>query len=220
MKFFQEITLNFLFSPYIFSIFIGYFIGSFPTAYLLVKRKNDVDIREAGSGNVGAMNAFEITNSKTVGVLVMIIDLVKGVAAVLVSLLVFGREPVILSITGFAAVVGHCYPVWLKFKGGRGLSTAGGVLLVLGWSYVVAWCLLFALIYFSSKNIHVPNIAASFLTPVVLAVLPEQILRMTLPSFMGTKEFLYFSIIISCFIVWRHRESLKDFWKLFRHSTT
>ena len=99
----------------------GYLIGSIPFAFLLVKRSSKIDIRQAGSGNVGSFNAFLVTRSKTLGVLVGVLDGIKGLVAVLLAGYLVGSLLSIQAFSLFGAIVGHNYPLWLKFKGGGDL---------------------------------------------------------------------------------------------------
>ena len=200
--------------PYLVSVLLGYIIGSFPTAYLFLKWKARLDIRQAGSGNVGAMNAFDVTGSRGVGFGVLAIDLLKGVAAVSLCSMLWGNNIGVLSAGGFAAVVGHDYPIWLKWKGGRGLSTSAGVMLMLGWIFVAVWCSVWAVSYFSSKHIHLSNIVASIVSPLILLVLPEQWLLLTLPSYSGTNAFFSLAVMICTLVLLRHTDSLKEFWNV------
>ena len=116
--------------PLIVAGVVGYLLGSFPTAYLMVRLKSRVDIRKAGSGNVGTLNSFMVTKSKGVGVVVLLLDLLKGVAAVTIAPLFGASDPFLAqTVAGAAAVAGHNFPVWLGGKGGRGLATGAGVML-------------------------------------------------------------------------------------------
>ncbi|MBI4548924.1 MAG: glycerol-3-phosphate acyltransferase [Ignavibacteriae bacterium] len=200
---------------YALSLLLGYFVGSLPTAYLLVKWKTRLDIRKTGSGNVGAMNTFEVTGSKLLGAIVMLLDLLKGVAAVGLSWMLVGEEFWIIGIGGLGSIIGHTYPIWLKFKGGRGLSTAAGMMLVLGWIFVVVWCTLWTVVYVTSKNIHASNITASMITPVVIAVTPTDLVRVTLPLFIGANNFIYLSIILCLLLLLGHREPIAELLKSF-----
>ena len=196
--------------PHIISFAIGYIIGSFPAAYFVVKRKTNQDIRKIGGGNVGAMNAFEVTDSKIVGSLVFFIDALKGIISVIITMMLFGKDFAVLSTSGVAAVFGHNYPVWLKFKGGRGLSTTAGVMFVLGWLFVVVWCSLWAVCHLISRHIHMSNIVASVISPVVIVALPAGFVSATLPSYSETNGFLYLVIILCCLILIRHVEPIKE----------
>jgi glycerol-3-phosphate acyltransferase PlsY len=108
---------------------VGYLLGSIPFAYLLARRHRGIDLRRAGSGNVGAANLLR-TTTKKIGVSAMALDMGKGIASVLVARQI---EPGAAgsTIAGIAAVLGHIYPVWLGFKGGKGVATTCGVFAVL-----------------------------------------------------------------------------------------
>lgn len=105
---------------------VGYLAGSCPTGYLVAKAFRGVDIRTVGSGNIGATNVGRLMGKKW-AVAVSIFDMLKGGLAVLAATLL-GYSDVILALTGVCAVLGHNFPVWLKFKGGKGVSTTFGVL--------------------------------------------------------------------------------------------
>ncbi len=199
--------------PYIQSLLLGYLIGSFPTAYVLVSWKKRVDIRATGSGNVGALNTYDVTGSAGLGTLVMVIDILKGMAAVAAASMLFPTGPCSQTFAGIGAVLGHDYPVWLKFRGGRGLSTTAGVMLLRGWLFVAVWLSLWIVLYFVPRDIHRANIAASFLTPAALAILPAAVVEGTLPSSMGRGEFLYLAVVLALFIVMRHADRVRDFFK-------
>lgn len=142
------------------SVLLGYLLGSIPTAYILVLLRRRVDIRRAGSGNVGALNTYEVTGSRLLGAAVMVVDMLKGVAAV-----ALGGPP-----AGAAAVVGHCYPVWLRFHGGRGLATAAGMVLVLSWPYLAGWIVFWGLGYLFVREVNGGNMVATLLTAALVAV--------------------------------------------------
>ena len=124
---------------YLLSFLIGYIIGSFPTAYIILKRFLDVDIRSTGSGNVGALNSFEVSKSKMIGITVFTIDLLKGLTAVLLAKLIVGDEFIFVMIALNAAVLAHCFSPWINFKGGRGLATAGGGALFVSIPMLLIW---------------------------------------------------------------------------------
>jgi len=107
---------------------LAYFLGSLPTAYLLVRVATGADVRTKGSGNVGATNALRAAGWK-VGAAVTLLDVGKGAAAVWLMKM-YNPESTWLAIAMLAAVVGHCYPVWLKFRGGKGVATGFGAFLV------------------------------------------------------------------------------------------
>ena len=152
---------------YILICILYYLIGSIPTAYLIVRFKK-IDITKAGTGNVGALNSYEVTKSKTIGILVFVLDFLKGFLPSLLIAKVFVL-PLSLAIIPLAMlIVGHNFSVWLKFKGGRGLSVGVGIYLVVNFWIIIIWCLLYILAYLVKRSIHLGNVAATLLTPLLL----------------------------------------------------
>ena len=193
--------------------FLGYLIGSIPTAYLVVMWKAQLDIRGKGSGNVGALNAFEVSGSKLVGALVLLLDLGKGAIAVWLVSRLFGDDLWIRGMAGIGAVVGHNYSFWLRFRGGRGLSTAAGVMLGLDWILVVLWCLLWIACYLYPRNVHVANISASLLSP----VLTIPLLRVVRDAPDGTiGETTLIMSVICLLILLRHVGYFGEFGRVFQ----
>jgi glycerol-3-phosphate acyltransferase PlsY len=141
-----------------------------------------MDIREEGTGNVGAMNAFDVTGSATVGVAAMLIDILKGAAAVLLAQGIFGAGFWTGATAGMGAVLGHNYSPWIGFKGGRGLSTAFGVSLVVGWIVGVLWLALFGTLFFLKRDLHLGAISASLIVPGLVSVLPTRLVATLVPG--------------------------------------
>lgn len=181
-----------------------YLIGSVPTAYLILKLYHNKDITKEGSGNVGAMNSYEVSGSKKIGIIVFIIDFLKGFipAFILLIFLKYELEFVFLPLT--ALVAGHNFSVWIKFKGGRGLATAAGILAILNFWTVVIWCGLYAFTYMIKKNVHIGNITATILMPIVLLVLNSQGLKCFQYSKTSADLFIIFCSIICFLIILKH----------------
>jgi len=198
---------------YFFSALIGYVVGSLPVAYLLVKWKSRIDIRQAGSGNVGTMNAFDVTGSRMLAVGVLVADLLKGAAAVFIVKGIWGNEFGVLATSGLSTILGHSFPVWLNFHGGRGLATTVGVMLVLGWIFIVIWIVLWTGVYLSTKSIHAGNILASVCSPLVVAIVPSRFLAQALPAFTRPVDLLYFSIVFCLITLATHRKPLLAFFQ-------
>ena len=154
---------------YIVLAFLAYLLGSIPSGYLVARAKG-VDIRAVGSGNIGATNAFRILG-KSPGILVLLVDALKGFAAVQLGALALakifpGTPPEYLAITaGIAAILGHNFTCWLRFKGGKGIATSAGVLLAL-----VPWALaiilsLWIILFLTTRYVSIGSLAASFVLP-------------------------------------------------------
>src|SRR5690348_8314575 len=130
---------------------LGYLLGSIPFGLILTRLAGKGDIREIGSGNIGATNVLR-TGSKPLAALTLILDCIKATAAIVAAQLLFGQETGAFAATG--AMLGHLYPVWLKFRGGKGAATFLGVLIALLWPaaliYAAVWLLLLATIRISS----------------------------------------------------------------------
>ena len=144
------------------SVLFGYLAGSVPFAYLLARRAG-IDVRVAGSGNVGAANVLRTTGAWR-GVAVMALDVAKGAAAVLVAYLVAGGAS-LAAVTGAAAIVGHIYPVWLRFHGGKGVAVAAGVFCVLSPMATAVAATLFLVTVWLTRYISLGSIAATIALP-------------------------------------------------------
>lgn len=159
-------------SAYILTIFISYLIGSIPSGYL-AGRARGIDVRTAGSGNIGATNVFRVLG-KTAGICVLLADGVKGFAAakgvpILVMLFFSGasRENLALA-AGAGAVLGHIYTCWLKFKGGKGIATSAGV----GFAWAPEACLTalatWGIAFVCTKYVSIASIAAAVVLPLAV----------------------------------------------------
>lgn len=158
---------------------LGYFAGSIPFGVIIASRFANKDVRAEGSGNIGATNVARVAGKK-LGALVLLLDALKGALPVWLGLTLAPGEPLLHVAIAAAAFLGHVFPVWLKFKGGKGVATALGVLLVLiPWSALigfVAWVLVMALMRVSSVGSLLGGglaIVSSFLlgTPLVYSLL-------------------------------------------------
>lgn len=143
----------------------GYLLGSIPAGLILTRLAGRGDVREIGSGNIGATNVLR-TGSKPLAALTLLLDLLKGTAAVLIGLR-WGPDAGI--IAGLGAFLGHLFPVWLKFRGGKGVATYIGVLLGLFWPAAAAFCAIWLLVAGLSRYSSLAALVASAATPVVLA---------------------------------------------------
>lgn len=175
---------------------VGYLLGSIPSALLLVKLAGRGDVRRVGSGNVGATNALRAAGWK-IALPVALADIGKGVLAVVLMRDVTA-DPAWIFAAGVAAVVGHCFPVWLGFSGGKGVATAGGVFLTLTLvpALIVAalWVVLFALF----RLVSLASVCAAAVFPLVVYL----IRRPSPPVMLAT-------VVAALVIIWRHRPNIR-----------
>ena len=190
---------------------LGYLIGSIPTAFLLVRWKSNVDIRNAGSGNVGALNSLQVTKSKVVGIGVLLLDLLKGIGVVVLASMMLGEQFSIQATAGVAAVVGHNFPVWLKFKGGRGLATAAGIMLVLAWAVFLMWVVFWFLGFVLTKHVNVGNTIASAATLLGIVVVPSGVLTLFIAPSIMPVEFKLFALPLFIVILSRHIDPVREY---------
>lgn len=173
---------------------IGYLMGSIPFGMVLARVMNLGNLRDIGSGNIGATNVLR-TGNKTAAALTLILDGAKGAAALLLARALTGAEDT-AQLAGLAAMVGHCYPVWLKFKGGKGVATFLGLLLALAWPVgivsCVAWLVGAGMTRISSMG---ALLAASTSTFALM--------------FMGLPHAMVWGAILTILVFWRHRENIK-----------
>ncbi len=171
---------------------LGYLLGSIPFGLILTRLAGLGDIRDIGSGNIGATNVLR-TGNKALAVMTLILDALKGAAAVLIGL---HYTPILGLIGGAAALLGHSYPVWLKYKGGKGVATAFGMTcainLPLGLAVGFTWTTVLLLVRFSS-----------------LAALSGAALAPVYAWAFGRNDLVLFFVVIGAFIWWRHRLNIK-----------
>ena len=173
---------------------IGYGLGSVPFGMVLARMMNLGNLREIGSGNIGATNVLR-TGNKTAAVLTLLLDAAKGAVALLLARAMTGAEDA-AQVAGLAAMLGHCYPVWLSFKGGKGVATFLGLLLALhlpvGIGACIAWLIGAGVWRISSMGALVAAASSTFLM-----------------LFMGKGDALILGVILTLLIYWRHRENIR-----------
>lgn len=195
---------------FLISAVLGYLSGSIPTAYLLLKRKKGIDITNAGSGNVGAMNSFEITGSKKIGFTVFIIDFLKGLLPVLLSFLLFDRVFIFGAITLVFAVLSHCFNPWISFKGGRGLATAAGGSIIIFPYLLVMWIISWIILYAIKRDILYANVFTNILTLLILFITYKFAYNYAYPEPASVGELLLFASTGLIIIFIKHIEPLKE----------
>jgi glycerol-3-phosphate acyltransferase PlsY len=191
---------------YFYSSVIGYLLGSFPTAYLMLKKSRNVDITAQGSGNVGAMNTFDITNSKILGIIVFLIDALKGLLSVYLCLLIFPLDFIYPALALLFSVFSHCYNPWLKLKGGRGLATTAGGTALLFPVILISWCIIWIIIYIMKKNIILANVWASGAAILIIFSTADIVIKYSFPEADSIPALLLFSAGLMFIIMARHIE--------------
>lgn len=181
-----------IWGPPSWALLIGYLLGSIPFGIILTRMAGVGDLRKLGSGNIGATNVLR-TGRKGLAAATLLLDLLKGVAAVLiVRHWLSGEEP----LAAAAAFVGHCYPVWLRFRGGKGVATLMGVVVALHWPlglvYAVVWLGLLATIRISA----VAGMAAAVSAPLAAAV-------------MGRFDLVLLLIALALIVIWKHGANIE-----------
>jgi len=195
---------------YLISSVIGFLLGSIPSAYLIVKKTKGINILDSGSGNAGAYNSYEVSNSKFIGLLVLLADTMKGTLSVLVPILIYPDIFVTAGLSLLFAVLAHCYNPWIGFRGGRGLATAaGGAVVILPFLFLV-WSILWVIFYLMKRDISLSNIAATIMALIILFITSDIAVKYTflVPENQSTLVVLTTAILVIIFI--KHIEPLKE----------
>lgn len=184
----------------------SYLLGSIPAGYL-AGRLAGIDIRNTGSGNIGATNVTRVLG-KRYGYPVFLIDFLKGFAAVRMSILISERAhltPALLELVGILAavccVIGHSFPVWLKFKGGKGVATSAGALFALMPFVLLIGAVIWVVTFQLSRYVSVASITATVALPIVIWIM------ISLGQMHGT-TMLYFSVCLAAVVILRHRSNI------------
>ncbi|NEI69664.1 glycerol-3-phosphate 1-O-acyltransferase PlsY [Rhizobium lusitanum] len=150
------------------ALVIGYLLGSIPFGLLLTRMAGLGDVRNIGSGNIGATNVLR-TGHKGLAAATLLLDAFKGTAAVLIVAHFFGEDAGVLA--GFAAFIGHIFPVWIGFKGGKGVATYLGILLGLAPLMALIFAIIWLVIAFTTRYSSLSALVATLVIPVVLWIL-------------------------------------------------
>jgi glycerol-3-phosphate acyltransferase PlsY len=176
------------------ALFLSYLLGSIPFGLLLTRAAGLGDIRAIGSGNIGATNVMR-TGNKKLGIATLLLDALKGALPVIIARS-YGVESDMLYLVALAAVIGHVFPVWLKFKGGKGVATAFGVLFGLAPGIGIIAGLIWIIEFKITKFVSVSSIGAFWLVSLV-------------PLFLGNANGFYFCLALALLITWTHRANIK-----------
>ena len=195
-------------AAYIIVAIVAYLLGSISFSVIISKKMAGFDVREKGSGNAGSTNVLR-TVGKKAAIITLICDVLKGVIAILIAFLV-GKmvsgldNALLIQLAGVFVILGHTFPVFFRFRGGKGVATALGVLLMTNWQ-VGLICLVFALILIAlTRMVSVGSIAAAILFPVLVIFIGQNYI---VP--VNNWSYLIFSIIVAVLVLFNHRENLK-----------
>ena len=170
----------------------GYLLGSIPFGFLIVHLNGKGDIREIGSGNIGATNVLR-TGNKNIALITLFLDGLKAAMALLIFEYFYGVN--LGLIAGAAALIGHCYPIWLKFRGGKGVATFFGFLLASSWVIAAITGSVWFVVALISRMSSLAAILAAILTPLIAFSFNESKLAVV-------------SLILAVIIVFRHSENI------------
>jgi glycerol-3-phosphate acyltransferase PlsY len=184
----------------------SYLLGSIPFGYL-AGRLGGIDIRKAGSGNVGATNVVRVLG-KRYGYPVFALDVLKGFGAVKISMLMApGRPPELNSpeilgiLAAMCSVLGHLYPPWLKFEGGKGVATSAGALLALAPVATLIGAAIWIIVFWLTRYVSLASVIAAVVLPIVILVVSLQDQKKSRPL-------VYSSACVAAVVIWRHRSNL------------
>ena len=173
-------------------IIFSYFLGSIPFGFLLTKFFLKKDIREIGSGNIGATNALR-TGNKFIGYATLFLDTIKAVIPVLFVKVYFIEY---LYITSLCVFLGHVFPIWLKFKGGKGVATYIGILFCINIYLGISFCIIWLITFFIFKYSSLSSLLGSLSIPIINFIIFNE-------------EVIFFFIIMFVLIFYTHRENIK-----------
>ena len=179
------------------AIVIGYLLGSIPFGFILVRSFRGVDIRNVGSGNIGATNVAR--SSPLLGILTLALDALKGFAAVALTLFLFPGRPVLAAAVALFAIVGHMFPVWLHFRGGKGVATGLGSFVVLAPKAVLFALAIFAVVVLVFRYVSLGSIIAVILFPLLVILIDRQLCN---PA-------IAWIAVASVLIVFRHHANIR-----------
>ncbi len=185
-------------NPYLIAAAVSYLLGSIPFGYLLVRIFTGEDVRLSGSGNIGATNVAR--KSPSLGVATLLLDAAKGLAAVLVAQVLFSgpHQQLIMTTAAFFAVVGHLFPVWLKFRGGKGVATSLGAFILLTPKSILCMVGLFLLIAVAFRYVSLGSVAVAAAFPLLAWALHEY----------ADPRQLIFIALVSALVIWKHRQNI------------
>jgi glycerol-3-phosphate acyltransferase PlsY len=182
-------------------VLLSYVLGSIPFGYLLVRARSGGDVRAMGSGNIGATNVAR-TAGMSIGVATLLLDAGKGYFAVWLAEHFSGGNIRIMMYAGLAAILGHVFPVWLKFSGGKGVATALGVFLMISWAAVAAAVALFAIVVLFWRYVSLASVSAA-------AALPLLVYLLYAPGHAPPAAVTAGTLLAAALVIVKHRENIE-----------
>ncbi len=185
-------------NPYLISAAVSYLLGSIPFGYLLVRIFTGEDVRTSGSGNIGATNVAR--KSPVLGIVTLLLDAGKGLAAVLLARMLFGgpHPQLIMTVAAIFAILGHLFPVWLRFHGGKGVATSLGAFVLLTPKSILCMVVLFLIIAVAFRYVSLGSV-------VVAAAFP--LLAWALREYTDSRQLILITLV-SAFVIWKHRRNI------------
>ncbi|HKR25407.1 MAG TPA: glycerol-3-phosphate 1-O-acyltransferase PlsY [Allosphingosinicella sp.] len=180
--------------PPILCLILGYALGAIPFGLLLTRAAGAGDVRTIGSGNIGATNVLR-TGRKGLAAATLLLDVAKGAGAVLLAGLIWPDQPQFPALAGIGAFLGHLYPAWLGFKGGKGVATLAGIAALLHWPTILVAALLWVLVLGLTRYSSLAGVVATASGPVTAAILGRYDLAIL---------FLGFALLV----LWKHRTNV------------
>ena len=196
---------------YVIMAIVAYLIGSINFSVLISKKKAGYDIREKGSGNAGTTNMLRILGKKYAAI-TLVCDILKGIVAICIAIIVGkimkdSNGALLVQVAGIAVVLGHTFPIFFGFKGGKGVATSLGILLLTNWQIGLI-CLVFAVVIIAlSRMVSMGALAAAILFPVLTIFIGGEY-YIVQGTGLGNGYFIY-SVILAVIVAFNHRENIK-----------
>lgn len=190
---------------YIVVAILSYLIGSINFSIIISKKVAGFDVREKGSGNAGTTNMLR-TVGKKAALITLVCDILKGVISILLALLIGkiakeANNSILVQIAGILVIIGHTFPIFFKFKGGKGVATAVGVLITTNWQIGLI-CLIFGLVLIAlTRMVSLGSITAAILFPILILFIKS--------NYIVEGNYFIYSLIIAVMVVFNHRENVK-----------
>ena len=195
-------------ATYIIVAILAYAIGSINFSVLISRKMAGFDVREKGSGNAGTTNVLRSVGVKA-AIITLVCDILKGIVAVLMAFLIgkmtqTADRALLIQLAGILVIVGHTFPIFFEFRGGKGIATALGVLLITNWKIGLI-CLVFALVLIIiTRMVSVGSMSSAILFPVLTLFMGESFIVAQ-----GAFKYFIYSILLAVFVIFNHRENIK-----------